>query len=307
MLAARVWVRRLNLTLLLLIGSLSPAFGQKLSPRAYWPAPVGTKVLSLGVAYQRGEVVTDPALAIEGAEATLTALQVGYVQIVSLGGRTASLAVVIPRLEGTFRGIVDEAPARLDLEGAGDVSLILGYNFLGAPAMTPKEFQTFRQAPKRVLGLSFELRLPTGQYDPARIVNLGGNRWAIKPEIGYLIPMRRGYVLEMALGAWIYGDNDEFLGETRSQDPLFALAIHLVRRQKGPFWTSLDLNFYTGGRSLIAGERNDDRLRNSRLGATIVFPFKKGHALRFAGSTSIKTDAGGSYNSFLIAYLKAWR
>jgi len=282
-------------------------FGQDLSPRAYWPAPVGTKLLSFGVAYQRGGVITDPSLPIEDGTAALTALQVGYVQVVSLGGRTASVGVVIPRLEGTFKGVVDGTPARRDLQGLGDISMTLGFNLLGAPAMTPQEFQVFRQAPESILGLSIELRLPTGQYDPEQVVNLGGNRWAVKSEIGYIYAMGDGYLFEASLGGWIHGKNDDFVGEPRAQDPLFSLELHLVRRQKGPFWTSIDVTLYHGGRTEVSGDRRDDRLSNARLGATVVFPFEGSHALRLAGSTSVKTTSGGSYDSFLIAYSKAWR
>ena len=57
----------------------------------------------------------------------------------------------------------------------------------------------------------------------------------------------------------------------------------------------------------MSNDPDDNRLSNVRGGATIAFPFKKGHALRVAGSTSLRTAAGGRYNSYLVAYSKAWR
>jgi hypothetical protein len=294
-------------TVLLLVGSWSPAAGQSLAPRAYWPAPEGTKVLSFGVAYQHGAVVVDPSLPIEDAEASLTSLQAGYLEVFSLFGRTASFGVVVPRIKGSVKGLVEGAAERRDLKGSGDATLTLGLNILGAPAMGPEEFQAFRKAPTPVLGLSLEVRLPVGQYNPDFLVNLGGNRWAVKPELGYIHPMGDGYVLEANLGTWIYGENEDFLGEPRRQDPLFSIEVHLVRRQRSHFWTSLDLTFYHGGRTQVSGNSNDDRLSNVRGGATVAFPLKNGHALRVAGSTSLRTASGGRYNSYLVAYSKAWR
>jgi hypothetical protein len=297
----------LSLAPLVLACSLSPALGQSLAPRAYWPAPVGTKVLSIGVGYQQGAIVVDPSLPIENGEAAVTSFQVGFLGIFSLAGRTASLGIVMPRIDGRFKAIVEGVPERRNIEGLGDVSVTLGVNFLGAPAMTPDEFQLFRQAPNKIFGLSLEVRLPVGQYDPERLVNLGSNRWAVKPELGYIQPLGNGYVFEANLGSWIYGENEDFVGESRVQDPLFSIEVHLVRRQKGPFWTSLDFTFYHGGRTEISGDRKDDRLSNVRGGATVAFPLKKGHAIRFAGSTSLTTASGGSYDSYLLSYAKAWR
>jgi len=294
--------------LMILLPDLSPpAVAQDLSPRAYWPAPTGTKVVSFGYAFQTGDIVTDPSLPIEGSEAELHGLQVGYLQVFGLAGRTANVSLEVPRADATFQGTIDGELAKRDLDGLADISLRFAINLRGAPVMTPQQFQAFRQAPKPVLGLSLEIQPPTGQYDPDRLVNLGTNRWAFKPELGYLHPIRPGYIAEFVLGAWLYTDNDEFQGEIRKQAPLINFQFHLVRRVRPGFWAALDLNYFFGGRTTVGGETMDDRLRNSRIGATIVFPFSHAQAVRLAASTSLTTESGGDYDSYLVSYLKAWR
>ena len=37
---------------------------------------------------------------------------------------------------------------------------------------------------KTLLGVSLKVVAPTGQYDPTKLINLGANRWAFKPELG---------------------------------------------------------------------------------------------------------------------------
>ena len=56
-------------------------------------------------------------------------------------------------------------------------------NFIGAPALTAAEFKDYRQ--DFILGASLRLTAPLGQYDSDKLVNIGTNRWSLKPEIGF--------------------------------------------------------------------------------------------------------------------------
>jgi hypothetical protein len=132
----------------------------------------------------------------------------------------------------------------------------------------------------------------------------------VKPEVGYVRRIRSGWATELALGAWFYGDNSDFQGRTREQDPLVAAEFHLVRpvrRTRPDFWVSLDLNFFSGGRTRIDGEESDDLQRNSRIGLTAVVPFPRGHLIKIATSTSMVTETGGDYSSLILAYQRVWR
>ncbi len=50
-----------------------------------------------------------------------------------------------------------------------------------------------------------------------------------------------------------------------------------------------------------------DLQRNSRIGATLVFPVKKRHAIRISLSTGIVAESGGDFESFSLNYAYAWR
>ena len=290
-----------------LLAATLPVPAQELTPRAYWPAPIGTKVASIGYSYQKGEVVTDPSLPVEGAQSETHAAKAGYIQFFDLAGRTTSLSLELPYVDATYTGEVEGVPERRRLSGVSDARLRMAINLRGAPAMTREAFRAVLDEPEPLFGVSLLIQAQTGQYDPNRLLNLSSNRWAIKPEIGYIRQIRPGWAAEFALGAWLFTDNDDFQGQHREQEPLAAGEFHLVRPLRTGSWASLDLNFYHGGQTRVDGQDKDDRQSNSRIGVTIARPFKGRQLIRFSASTSLSTKTGGHYDSFILAYQVAWR
>ena len=81
---------------------------------------------------------------------------------------------------------------------------------------------------------------PLGQYDSSKLLNIGTNRWFIKPEVGVskaLGPL----TLELDAGVTFYTNNDDFLsGMTLEQDSIYAVQGHLIYNfgpEYGARWT----------------------------------------------------------------------
>jgi hypothetical protein len=280
---------------------------QELSPRAYWPAPNGTKVAVIGYQYSAGDVVTDPSLPILGVDSKINSSYAAYLQTLNLWGRTANVIVELPYSWGTTVGTLDGEPARTEFSGLADLGVTLSVNLLGAPTMTPADFLELRRKPRTIFGATLKVIAPTGSYDPEKLINISGNRWAVKAELGFIFPLKPRWLLEMELGTWFFGDNDDFLGTTREQQPVAAVQLHLVRRFKPGFWAALDANYYTGGRSTIDGIELGDLQRNSRLGATVVVPFGGRSAIKAGYSTGVFTESGGDFQVFLVSYQMLFR
>ena len=114
---------------------------QELSPRAYWPAPKGTKVAVVGYQYSTGDVVTDPSLPILGVDSRINSSYAAYLQTLNLWGRTANVIVELPYLWGTTVGTLDGEPARRNFSGFADLGVTLSVKLLGAPTMhDPRRF-----------------------------------------------------------------------------------------------------------------------------------------------------------------------
>ncbi|MEJ2138980.1 MAG: transporter [Gammaproteobacteria bacterium] len=279
---------------------------QELTPRAFWPLPNGTNVLSLAYQYSSGDILVDPSLPLTGVDSKINYLQVSYQRTFSLYGRTAGAQLSLPYSRGTTRGFVDGVFRDRDTVGLGDARLRLAVNLLGAPTMDPAGMQKLRSNPRTIVGASLLIQAPTGEYAAGKVVNIGTNRWSVKPAVGVIVPLHPTWLLEFEAGVWFFEDNDDFLGQTREQKPILSTEAHLIKRIRPGFWASLDANFYVGGRTRIDGGGTQNLQRNSRLGATVVVPFKRVHALRGSFSTGATTNAGGDYEIYNLSYLYAW-
>jgi hypothetical protein len=282
------------------------AAAQELVPRAYWPAPKGTNLLVVGYQYSTGDIVTDPSLPIAGVDSKINYAQVTYQRTLNLFDRTTNIQFNLPYTWGTTEGVVEGEFLRRDISALSDARFQLSINLRGAPSMSAAEFQALRAKPRTIIGASILIQPPTGAYETDKVINAGTNRWSIKPAVGVIWPMRPTWLLEFAVGAWFFTDNDEFVGTTRQQDPIYSGELHLVKRMKPGFWASLDLNYYAGGRTTVGQELRADLQRNSRFGATVFFPLKAGHAIRASYSTGVVTDSGGDYDTYNLSYAYIW-
>lgn len=284
----------------------NPVVAQELAPRAYWPTPNGTSVALISYQKSTGDIVTDPSLPLVGVESDIDFLQLSYQKTFSLRGRTATIQLSLPYSRGDTEGFVDDVFRERHVSGIADARIRFAVNLKGAQTMDAAGFRALRQEPKPIVGASVLVQVPTGDYESDKVINVGTNRWSIKPAIGVILPIRPTWLFEFEVGGWFFADNDDFLGETREQRPILSMELHLVKRIRPGFWASLDANFYVGGRTRIGDAYSDNLQRNSRVGATVVLPIRRGHALRGSFSTGAVTESGGDFNMYSMSYVRVW-
>lgn len=297
----------ITLTLAPILGLPLPAPAQELSPRAYWPAPKGTQVLTVGTILTRGDTVPDPSLPITGVDSSIDTVALGYLRTIDLWGRSANVVLEVPYSSGETAAEHPElGTLERSYQGLGDIAASVSVNLLGAPSLSREAFAELRRNPRPILGASLKIVAPTGDYDPDRLINVGANRWAAKAELGYIQVLSPRWHLELETGAWLFEDNDDFLGGTREADPLYTVELHLVRRFRPGFWVSLDANAYRGGRSTFEGRRLNDLQRDSKVGTTVVYPFARGHAVRFSYATGSVSNSRNAFDIYSLSYLFAF-
>ncbi len=276
------------------------AKGQDLEPRTYANTPVGLNFLIAGYGYTAGGVATDPALPIENTQVELHSGVLAYARAIDVYGKSAKFDVVLPygALEGTATVVGQERDR--EVSGMIDPRFHFSLNFFGAPALSLEEFAKYEQ--DTIVGATVEVTAPGGQYDSSKLVNLGTNRWSIKPELG--ISKRMGPVtLELASGIRFYTDNEDFFGgKLRSQDPVYSVQGHLIYHLTHGIWMAADATFYTGGQTRVDGLKNDDNLENSRAGATLALPVSRANSIKLYYSTAISGRRGSDFDTTGIAW-----
>ena len=224
--------------------------GTGTEPGAYWPIPRGLNIATVVNSFNWGDVAFDPAAPIDEANATINTTALSFTRAFSLAGRSANAGVVVPIVGGHVEGLYLGQPAEVGRFGQGDPRLRLAMNLYGAPAMTPKAFASYRQ--QTIVGISLIVAPPLGQYDSAKLINLGTNRWSFKPEVGVRAPHGQ-WVVEAMAGVWLFTDNTNFVGgNTREQDPIVATQFHLTYKFTAHHVAG-------GGRQLLHWWTDDDR------------------------------------------------
>lgn len=277
---------------------------QQLEPRTYMPAPINLNIIGLSTLYSRGGVVTDVASPIQNINADVYTVAPYYARTFGLFGRQANVSLVTPYAWGTITGDVFDVSRSVDRSGFGDPTVRLTMNLLGGPALTPQEFRQLK--PETTLGASITVNAPFGQYDSSKLINLGANRWAVKPELGLSQPVG-DWVLEFYTGVWLFETNDNYFGgQVRKQDPLGVFQTHIVYNVLPGLWAAVDFAYYTGGSTTVNGKPQNDRQDNTRGGLTLSLPITRGQSLKLAWARGVSTRVGSSFETVAVAWQLMW-
>jgi hypothetical protein len=277
---------------------------QHLEPRAYANTPVGMNFLIAGYVYSSGGLSTDPAQPLQNAHLDINTPVVAYAHAFDAWGKSAKFDTVVAAgcLDGTAEA--NGVPVSRDICGALDPTARVSVNLYGAPATQLKDFRNYKQ--DLIVGASLQVQAPLGQYDPTRLVNLGSNRWAFRPEVG-VSKAFDPLTVEVSLAATLYTTNNDFYGgKTREQDPVYNTQLHLIYQFSGGAWLALNANYYSGGRTTVNGVLQNDALANSRFGATLALPWDRQHSIKFYASKGVSVRFGDDFNIYGVAWQYRW-
>ena len=280
------------------------ARGQDLEPRTYSNIPVGLNFLIAGYGYSVGGVVTDPSFPLEDGDVQIHSTVLAYARAVDVWGTSGKVDVVLPFAwvsgTATFRG----QPREREVSGLADPRFRFSVNLYGAPALSLQEFADYEQ--DLIIGASLQVSAPLGQYDSSKLLNIGTNRWSIKPELG-LSKALGPLTLELDAGVTFYTNNDDFLnGMTLEQDPIYAVQGHLIYNFGAGVWGALDATYYTGGRTTVDGVKGDTLQENTRLGLTVALPVNRHNSIKLYASTGVFARTGSNFNTGGIVWQFRW-
>jgi hypothetical protein len=217
----------------------------------------------------------DPSHNVEANASVDTTLGLsGYAHVFTLAERSAMWAVLVPMGHVTAESTIEGDSVSETSSGFGDPMLEFTINLIGPKAQINIP-DALRYEPGFSLDLLVDFALPIGQYDSDQSLNLGQNRLygrigaPIIWQLGPWVPGRRT-TLEFIPAVWLFGENDDFVGQTLDTDPMFQLDAHLTRDFTEKFWGGLDLVWYKGSGSTINDVEGGD-LNNIGVGMTLGY------------------------------------
>jgi len=292
------------LAFLLLTAGAATLPAQQLEPRAYSPSPIGMNFFGVSYLFSHGGATLDPSVPIENVTAQINGVAPYYARTFGLLGRLSNFTVVVPYAWGTVKGDVLEVTQSVRRSGFGDPQLRFAVNLIGAPALPPQAWRN--RTPQTTLGASLTVLCPYGEYFPSKLINLGTNRWAFKPELGFSQPAGR-WTFEVYAGVWFFTENADFFGgQVRTQSPLASYQAHIVRSFNPRMWAAFDFTYYSGGQTTLNGQRKDDRQNNTRGGLTFAVPITPHQSLKASWANGVTARIGTKFQTIGVAWQYIW-
>jgi hypothetical protein len=305
---------RLPAAALLALSALGPLPAQAQTPaRFYLDTLSGSSAVPLIVESVNGNTNPfDPAhIVVPGADFEATLALVGYARTFALFDRSALAAIILPM--GRISGDVTLAGRTFSqsASGFGDPMLEFDINLIGPPAQENIP-DVLRYEPGFSLDLLADLALPIGEYDNDQALNIGQNRWygrvglPMTWQLGAWVPGRRT-TLELLPAVWLFGDNDDYLGQRLETEPMFQLDAHLTRDFTEHLWGSLDGVWFNGGEASIDGV-NGEPVDNFGLGFTLGYSLNDNINLTFGYKSTLNDSDPGDMqmDSFNLSLVFGW-
>ncbi|RCU45523.1 transporter [Corallincola luteus] len=282
---------------------------EDLEPRRWAHLPINTNFLGAGYASTKADIDFDPVLKIEEAEATVDTWVAKYIRTFELFDKSARIGVAQGYQKGHWTGILDGEAASTSRDGATDTLVRFAVNLYGSPPLEGKEFVAYRKANpnETIVGAGISVQLPTGDYMSDKLINLGTNRYTLRPQIG-AIHTRGQWSFESTARAVIYFDNDDFYGGKKLEnDPLYVLSGHLIYTHRPGIWGSISAAYDYGAKPTVDGVEKDSRKEELLFAASVGIPINRhlGIKLGYIGSRTQRTT-GVDTDSFVLAMSGYW-
>jgi len=286
-----------------------PAHGQDIEPRRWSHMPIGANFAGAAYAYTTGDITLEPELRIQNAESDLQTIGLKYIRSFGLFGKSARVEVAQPYQIGHWSGLLNGVPAKVERDGLADGSLRFAVNLFGAPPLEGKEFAEYRAKAdsETIVGFGLVLQLPTGQYYDDKLINLGNNRVAIRPQLGAIHNFGK-WSVELTAAVSFFTENDDFFhGKRLEQDPIYTADAHLVYTFRPGLWLAASFGYGGGGGTTVNGAASDNRQSNLGFGFGLGIPVTRAIGVKLAYiGTRTEARTGMNADTFTCAVAVAF-
>lgn len=219
-------------------------------------------------------------------------------------GLGSKFNIMQPYALGNWEGIYQNIDTTTTRSGLADLRMGFSINFKGSPALSLEKFKAYKQT--TIAGFSMQMVAPTGAYDSDRLINIGSNRWAFRPQLGMSHRIDDWYI-EMAISAWFFTINNNYWkGNTLEQRPVGVIKTHLIKTFAKDIWAAIGIGYAYGGRTFTNEIRRDASISTARLGGIVSIPIKQNHSIKIKAVKAIRFKEGANYFACNVTYQLIW-
>jgi len=286
-----------------------PCAALDLSPRLWNHLPVGMNFGALAYSHTDADIYADPALRLEDVQAELHAWVGKYIRTFEVAGKSARIDITQAYLEGHWQGLVNSAPHATSRDGWSDTFVRFAVNLYGAPPLDGKAFAKYHASPdpKTIVGTGLVVRLPTGEYKERKLINLGENWFAFRPQIG-AVHTRGRWTVEATGEVGFFTKNDDFFnGNTLRQKPIFTAYSHVSYTFRPGLRLGASVGFDDGGAHTVNGVDKNDKRSNFGWAFSGAFPLSRNAGLNVSYiNTHAQESVGFDSDSLSASLSVAW-
>jgi hypothetical protein len=259
----------------------------------------------LGYAYVHANASLDPAIIIGNASLNLNQGLIDYTRYFGLLHRTAWISPAVPI--ANLSGAVSGTQISGSVAGAGDSSYQAAILLMGGPALNPAEFEKYH--PVTSVGVSLTMTAPTGLYRPGKVLNLGSNRWAFKPELGVSHPFgpQQKWVFDAYANSYFYTVSSSQGGTNRLQQrPLPGLEAHISYSLLDDLVGSVDTRYSFLGDQTVNGRDQSNTQQNFLLGSEWALSLNAKNVLTLELAKALVHQNGPTIAGLSVRYDYYW-
>ena len=266
------------------------SLGQGYGARTFSLAPKNLTSFSLYYVNLNSNVTPSEDVVLANGTVDVNALAIPIVHTFSIAGHLSE--VFITPGFGRIGGIIDvdnHQSEIVDVNGLLDANVMMRVGILNTPSLDLENF--IKHELKFQLSVLVGITIPIGQYDQTRHVNLGGNRWAFKFGIPFILPLnknkKRLFQWDFVPSVTFYAHNTKpFIGDVKTQKPLFRFEQHLSKNFTDRFWVSVNMGYQYGGKTSVDGSSSGNVINQIGAGATLAYSPFSSIPITFQGSYS---------------------
>ncbi len=229
--------------------TISNAAVNEVIPGDYEAPAIGINLATLYLAERKmtGPYIDGHKLTDETVTSLITAVKL--TATVNIGGYTVCPMIALPYSVTKSNG--DTMSAIIGHESSGFADVVVG-----ATGWLIND-----KAKNQYLAATWLFFVPTGEYNPQQLLNIGENRYKSTLNIGYIQKLSDDFYIELSPELALYGDNSNSIGRKIEQNPSYALTTTLRYNQTPQLTLFGGFQQNYGGETAVDGVAQDDALR----------------------------------------------